>query len=56
MILCPFRPAKRITRFTRFGAFEHSSVYTLGDQNLFVQNFLLHTIRVLKTLTLPLTL
>ena len=45
MVLCRFRSVKRITsqgftRFTRFGALEHSSVYTLGDQNVFVQTFL----------------
>ena len=44
MVLCCFRPAKRITSFTRFGAFEHSSVYALGDQNVFVKNFYIHTL------------
>lgn len=61
MVLCRFRAVKRITsqgftRFTRFGAFEHSSVYTLGDQNLFVQT-LLHSYRMcFKKLSLTLIL
>ena len=42
------------TTFTRFGAFVHGSVYTLGDQNVFMQNFYILTICVLKTLLLTL--